>query len=316
MASIFESWKKNYSTDEYEFKVKEYKDKLREFAKLNTKFGGRHEFTLICTKCNESYISYAHNQIICNSCKSNGYQEECKHCNKKFIYKNGSKCCDNCKKEQPWKRNKIYSDEQRAKFRKSKMAWYQSEDGFIHKQKMSKLNAEKMKKYNSDPNTLNDRRIRHKKISDTLKRKIANGEVVPKITNSRTHWDAKIVLDNGQIKKFRSSWEAVFWNSNQHLEFETLRIPWTDSNGELHSYIPDFYDRNKNIIYEIKPRSTWDVQNNKMQQSIKWCMEQNIKFIWINENNIINYINESDFTDTENLKQLHKVKNGIKKNKD
>lgn len=52
-----------------------------------------------------------------------------------------------------------------------------------------------------------------------------------------------------------------------------------------------------------------------MQQIIRYCLLNKIKFIWINEDNILSFINKDDFTG-ENLEQLQKVYNGIKKIKD
>lgn len=155
-----------------------------------------------------------------------------------------------------------------------------------------------------------------KKLSDKLKEKIANGTFTPKITNTRTHWNAIILDIHGKIHKFRSSWEAVFWACNQHLEFETIRIPYIDENGKHHSYIADFYDRELSILYEIKPKDTWLSQHVKMQQAIKYCLNNNITFIWINEKNLLNYIdiNSSIYEMVENKLQLTKVLNGITKN--
>lgn len=52
-----------------------------------------------------------------------------------------------------------------------------------------------------------------------------------------------------------------------------------------------------------------------MQCIIRYCLDNMILFKWINENNIIDYINTSIFTSDENLIQLNQLLNGIKKNK-
>jgi len=44
---------------------------------------------------------------------------------------------------------------------------------------------------------------------------------------------------------------------------------------------------------------------------ISYCIKNDIKFIWINEYNIMNYIDESKFKG-KNKKQLNKLKQGIK----
>jgi len=46
---------------------------------------------------------------------------------------------------------------------------------------------------------------------------------------------------------------------------------------------------------------------------INHCKENGYKFKWINEYNIIDYINESDFDTGDGVKQLNKLYNGIKK---
>lgn len=244
----------------------------------------------------------------------------CKYCDKKFIEQYNNKfyggynnCCDECKKNRIWM--KYYDIEARSrKISITRKATNQTAHGREILNYVGKINSKKMKKYFQTEEGKKSILLRSKKNSDTMKRKIANGEFTPHITNTRTHWDAKIILEDATVRKFRSSWEAVFWNSNKHLEFELLRIPWIDLNNINHSYIVDFYDASKNIIYEVKPKSTWSAQDVKMQQVIEYCLINNIKFIWINEDNILSFIDENDFKG-ENLIQLQKVYNGIKKNK-
>lgn len=149
--------------------------------------------------------------------------------------------------------------------------------------------------------------------STTMKNLIASGKFTPCITNSWTHWSAVIELDSGEIRKFRSSWEACFWFCNQHLEYETLRIPYTNIVGKISIYIADFFDRNNSILYEIRPIQNWNNKNCKTQATINYCLNNNIKFVWINEHNILNYIDQSKFVGN-NLLQLNKL-NGIKTNK-
>ncbi len=148
------------------------------------------------------------------------------------------------------------------------------------------------------------------KQSMTMKKKIANGEFTPNITNTWTNWNAIIQLDNSNSKKFRSSWEACFWYSNQHLEYETMRIPYLSEKSEPHVYIADFYDRISNTIYEIKPEKYWFTQNRKMQEVINFCLKNNMNFIWVNEHNIMKYIKKETFLG-ENLKQLEKMMSGV-----
>lgn len=55
-----------------------------------------------------------------------------------------------------------------------------------------------------------------------------------------------------------------------------------------------------------------------MDAGILWCLENGYKFIWINEDNLINYFNESDNKDERNdvfYKKINKGINGYNKNK-
>jgi len=125
----------------------------------------------------------------------------------------------------------------------------------------------------------------HKKISATMKRKIANGEFTPCITNSWTHWDNVIVLENKTKKNFRSSWETVFWLLNRNLNYENIRIPY-QYNGEMHSYIVDFEDSKNRVLYEVKPNSNIDNEKNKLKfvAAKSWCIKNNYQFQLITNN--------------------------------
>lgn len=176
------------------------------------------------------------------------------------------------------------------------------------------INSLKMKNYNKTEKGIETIKRNAKNNSLKMKEKIANGKFTPCITNSFTHWEAKIIVDN-IILRFRSSWEACFWYCNQHLKYEKFRIPYLDINGKTRTYIPDFYDEENKIIYEIKPKCHYLTQAFKMDSIITYCLSNNIKFIWINENNLLNYIDENKFIDELNIKQLNKVKLGITQSK-
>lgn len=245
---------------------------------------------------------------------------KCKYCSEQLLdqynqkfYGSFPNCCTKCKKERIWIKYYDYKSKSK-KTSEARKKLNQTEEGRKTLKRVGEINSIKMKAFNQTEKGKQNLKKTAKKNSETMKRKIAEGSFTPCITNTRTHWQAKIFLDDEIYKQFRSSWEAVFWNSNKHLEFESLRIPWIDENSENHSYIVDFYDRNENIIYEIKPKSVWPHQNTKMQQIIKYCLTNKIKFIWINEDNILSYIKEEDFK-RKNLIQLQKVYDGIKKNK-
>ncbi len=172
-----------------------------------------------------------------------------------------------------------------------------------------KQKSKRMKKFY---NTVEGIQHKHNcciKSAKTLRAKIASGDYMPNITNTWTHWDAKIILEDGVEKKFRSSWEACFWYCNQHCKYETIRVKTSKK-----VYVSDFYDEDANILYEIKPRNRYNKEIEKMLCLQKYCDDNNIKFKWINENNISQYIDESKFTgvNIEQLKMMKKAYDQIK----
>ena len=64
------------------------------------------------------------------------------------------------------------------------------------------------------------------------------------------------------------------------------------------------------ILYEIKPRSSYNTQVEKISKVIEFCKINKIKFIWINENNILKYIDESKIIGY-NRKQYDKMIKGL-----
>lgn len=284
----------------------ETKKKLSDAAKRNG-FGGKVEIEKLCTKCG---ITYNGNPIqkICNDCKKNGYIEICSHCGVTFTIQNNkqTKCCGECKKSKPWlrgKRPKSFGEN----ISKSKKKWYKTKEGVEFKKRIGKINSEKMKAYHKTDKGIKQKESNAKLLSMIMKEKISNGEFTPPIVNSFTHWDA--VIGN---RKFRSSWEACFWYSNQHLLYESVECR-TDKQKNGRVYVGDFFDKELNILYEIKPKSFYLKQSYKIDSLIRHCNMNNYKFIWINEHNILNYINTSDFKTEEEILQLNKLYDGIKK---
>lgn len=146
--------------------------------------------------------------------------------------------------------------------------------------------------------------------SKIMVEKIKNGEFTPNVTNTWTHWKAFISI-NGNIYKYRSSWEACFALCHFNYKYEQVRIPYLDKNNIKHVYVTDFYDEKNNTIYEIKPVSFYLKQKNKMDQAIAYCLKNKIKFIWINEYNILDYIDKDKFNN-HNIKQYYMLLKGIK----
>lgn len=246
----------------------------------------------------------------------------CKACNTKIGLSNYSKSsasigpyCLSCTDKKVWVRSEQLGDDklrQRGKkITKAKLAHYSSDKGAITKAIIGAKNSIKMKAWYSTNAGLEQIERSRAHNSKIMKDKIRNGEFTPCITNTWTHWTATATV-NGKLHKFRSSWEACFWICNQHLSYETLRIQY-EKNGKRYTYIADFYDTGTNTLYEIKPRSSFNDQIDKMTCIIENCIKVGINFVWINEDNIWSWIDES-MIDEVNKPQLDRLK-GIRRAK-
>jgi len=267
--------------------------------------GGIRLINKKCSRCEIDYLGI-HNQILCNNCKSIGYDRICKSCNIVFItqYRYTNHCSD-CKKDKVWKRGKF--PERGKSISNSKKAFFQTDRGKETAKSVGKTNSIKMKRFLKTDEGKQSLIMRGRKISKIMKEKISKGLFTPKITNTFTHWNA--VIDTGkEIRKFRSSWEACVWYCNQHWEYETIRIKYIGIDLQDHTYIVDFYDPITNTIYEIKPKCHYNDSILKIDAAKLFCKNNNMKFILIDEKNLLNYINPSLFFG-ENKKQLEKCLN-------
>lgn len=289
----------------------ELRSKFREIA-IKNKFGGIVLVDKICTQCNTSYKGIS-NQLLCNDCKkSGGYLKKCNHCNGEYYSKyKSTKYCNNCSKTKAWLVGKKRSNTVGNKISESKKKFFQTEFGKSVANEVGRKNSIKMKEYYQTDIGKERIELFRDTQSKLMIEKIKNGEFTPNITNTFTNWEARILLEDGSYKKFRSSWEACVWYSNQNLLYEVFRIPYITVNGIEKTYIADFVNKERDILYEIKPKSYFIKQKHKMDSIIKYCINNKIKFIWINEYNIMNYVNTNIF-DGENYKQLEKLLNGIK----
>jgi hypothetical protein len=118
------------------------------------------------------------------------------------------------------------------------------------------------------------------KLSRILKNKIKNGEFTPQITNSWCHSRIEI-----HEIPFRSCWEAAFYILNPNLEYEKIRIPYIDENGNEKIYITDFLNHIDKKIYEIKPKSVKNTLKNilKEKAAIEWCNNNGYEYICISD---------------------------------
>jgi hypothetical protein len=121
-----------------------------------------------------------------------------------------------------------------------------------------------------------------------MKQKIKDGSFIPNITNSwaKSRCEIRFIRDNNIIQlKTRSSWDAYFQIFNPNIFYEKLIIQYKLNKNE-HNYIIDFIDYEKKIIYEIKPISNINNKKNrsKIRYAKKWAIQNNYKFIIIDDN--------------------------------
>jgi uncharacterized protein involved in high-affinity Fe2+ transport len=231
-------------------------------------------------------------------------EKEYSYGSRKLGAKGFKKYCNSCQLDEKWKFRKKSCGEV-EKIRTSLRKWAKTERGQEYYKTRGAENSNFMRLYSHSKEGIESRINARKKQSETMKKKIKSGEFTPCITNTWTHWDAKIKL-NGKIKKYRSSWEASFAVCNPTLKYESIRIPYDNK-----IYIGDFYDEYSKILYEIKPRSSYNAQIKKITSVIEYCKNNGIEFKWINENNIEKYIDITLFSEY-NLKQYIKMMAGIK----
>lgn len=196
-------------------------------------------------------------------------------------------------------RSTFSTPEYRKKLSEAGKKFNQSEKGIQRRQEKSKkmldfYKTEEGKKHKMECS---------KKSSISIKKIIEEGRFTPPITNTWTHWDSKIKFEDGTFIKFRSSWEACFYYSNRHMVYETIRV-----RGENKTYVSDFFDESTNTMYELKPRNRYNIEIDKMTCLQNYCKETGIKFIWINESNILDYIDVDKLSkDEDNIEQFNKM---------
>jgi hypothetical protein len=93
------------------------------------------------------------------------------------------------------------------------------------------------------------------KISETRRRKIAEGIIIPPTINCQ-YTVSYIVFKDGTKKMLRSSYElimALYLNSKQiYFTYETIRAPYIDDNGISRTFLGDF--EIGNVIIDTKGR--------------------------------------------------------------
>lgn len=278
--------------------------------KKNTNFKNQ-KYPKTCDGCGVEFTGKVINAKFCIKCKTVGRPHTCTFCGILHMSKYASKYCRTCMQTKTYLRGTSQSEETKRKIREGYDKWAQTEEAKQTFARIGKQNSEKLKKWFSTPDGQAQIKSVAKKQSILMKQKILEGSFTPDVTNSFTHWTAEIEYE-GIVKKFRSSWEACVWLSNPKLEYETIRIPLTNGSN----VITDFVDNQNRIIYEIKPKSFWRKQQHKIDAIIDYCFNNDYKFIWINEENILNYVNEKVFTSEFNKKQFEAMLDGTKTTRD
>ena len=255
--------------------------------------------------CNKFFYLIEPTKHNCKFCKNILTHSEYSYGAKELGFKGFKTYCLTCEKNGIWRR-RSRTVKERKNISDGLKLWSKTKIGMEFYKKRGIDNSDFMKKFSS---TTIGKKIREDckiKQSITMRNKIKDGTFTPNITNSWTHWTATAKIA-GNVKKFRSSWEACFAICNPLLKYEFLRIPY--GNGK--TYIGDFYDVDNKILYEIKPRAVYNTQVEKISSAIQYCKLNNIRFIWINENNILKYIDSLKIKGY-NRKQYDKMMCGLK----
>jgi hypothetical protein len=122
--------------------------------------------------------------------------------------------------------------------------------------------------------------LEHKrKLSESMKLKILNGDFTPKSNNRNTHWTASL---DGIV--YRSSWEALYKYINPDAEYEILRLRYEYNNTER-IYIVDFIDQKNKMAIEIKPKelNNGEKYNAKIKALKAWANENNFSVLFVDK---------------------------------
>jgi len=204
--------------------------------------------------------------------------------------------------------NGAHSAEANIKRSNKRKLFLATPEGGEYCKNVGKLNKVNTKRWKSNL-TDKEREVINLKTSISQIRNILGGKFDPQKNYNHYRKNTCYLSDTEYI--FRSSWEVIFFISNPSLKYETLRIKYLKNNGKVGVYIPDFIDEGNKIIYELKPRRNFIKQQNKMDGAIKWCLEEGYKFIWVNEDNLLSYIDKNDNKDSRNSKFYIKAYKGI-----
>lgn len=216
-------------------------------------------------------------------------------------------------------KGKTISEDQKNKLRIANLGKKQSTDtiqkrvesrkGYRHsddvKEKIRQSNKETSKR-KGPRNVTEEYRLA---CSQRLKQKIQDGEFTPCITNTWTHWNDSIFINEVEYK-FRSSWEMAFWLCNQNLEYESVRIPYVNDKNKTAIYIVDFLDKFSKVLYEIKPTTKVEEKNTilKTKAAQIWCKNNGYEYRIITENDIKKLNIPAEYQNHSFYRKIQKLK--------
>lgn len=175
-----------------------------------------------------------------------------------------------------------------------------------------KMSNDRKGKNNPIHNITEDRKAEWKlKLSKTTKENILSGKFTPSSNNR----NAAPIHYNDNI--FRSTWELIFHYINPDYLYETLRIQYENSEGNMSTYIVDFVNHSTKHVVEVKPMRLFDYEKYKLKENalLNWCRNNGYVYSRFTESDLIININNikdllSTLSDTESY--YHRIDRIVK----
>lgn len=131
-----------------------------------------------------------------------------------------------------------------------------------------------------------------------------------RINSNKKYKRYEFITSSGDKLTLKSSFEVscaeILESENVNYEYESLRVCY-DVNGENHTYIPDFYIPQYNLIIEVKPAYLVDDIYN--QAKMIACKLNNYNFIFVTENELKNNSLSEILTQFESSTTIESVAN-------
>ena len=131
-----------------------------------------------------------------------------------------------------------------------------------------------------------------KRKSEHMKRLIREGKFTPNTNNRLVHYDS--VYDG---KRFRSSWEAIFYATHPTYEYEKLRLPY-ELDDDTHIYIVDFISEVEKMVVEVRPfELSKDFKTLAKLHALKeWCVKNDYVFRIYTQNDVLADLPKADLS--------------------